>query len=132
MRTPVSVEFRPKASVLRRSAVAAVIVLGLIGACHRAPQLSLKEAKIPSGFTFANTRSVKVSLALPANAQGSLQIALADGKVLYRGPANAQAATVKLAVPLKEQALIATLTRAGGTSKLQLPISAGAASGSFQ
>jgi hypothetical protein len=121
----------------------ATVLLGGIllsgGACHRAPEQRLQDVKVPAGFTFASTRPVQVSVtaaesALPARGSARLEIAQADGKLLYRGRAAASTPlTIKLGLPLADAHLVATLYASDGVAThLTLPILGSAASGSFQ
>jgi len=114
-----------------------ILVLG--SACQRAPQQRLQDVKVPAGFTFASTRPVQVSVtaaasALPASGSARLEIAQADGKLLYRGQAVAsRSLSIKLGVPLADAKLFATLYASNGTAtRLALPILGSAATGSFQ
>jgi len=107
-------------------------------ACQRAPQAELKDIKVPPGFTFANSRSVKVAITvsadkLPASGTGRLEIARADGKLLFQGIAHAQRPfSMELGAPLKDAQLIATLYGSSSTpTRLALPIVDGTATGSF-
>ena len=63
----------------------AAIALGAIAlaGCKQAPQQSLKDVKVPAGFTFATSHGVDINLtaaasALPASGSGELDIARAD------------------------------------------------------
>ena len=96
-----------------RMAVTTIGILALLG-CKPAPQQALKDVKVPAGFTFATSHGVDVSLtaaasALPASGKAALDIARADGKVLFRGQIDAiNPVHLRLSVPLKDGALLAT------------------------
>jgi hypothetical protein len=109
-----------------------------LAGCERTPHTSLKDAKIPAGFTFATSREVSVKLsggaaALPASGVGSLEIARPDGKVLYRGRLDARTPVrVKLPVPNNHGQLVATLEGPGGArSAVKLDILDGAVAHAF-
>ena len=110
--------------------------LALTSACGRQKAHSLKEAQIPAGFTFKTSQSVAVTVdaskvALPAGGS-PLEVARADGKVLFRGRITAERPLhLKLALATKERELTATLRNASGTRTLTLPISGAVASASF-
>lgn len=121
-----------------RVALAAIGVVVLVG-CKPAPQQSLKEVKVPAGFTFATSHGVDINLtaaasALPASGKGQLDIARADGKVLFRGQLDASKAVhLKLSVPLKDNTLLATLEGPNGArSTVPLPIANAAAQYQFR
>jgi hypothetical protein len=124
-------------STLRTLALA-LGVIALAG-CNKAPQQKLSEVKVPAGFTFATSHGVDINLsaaasALPASGKGGLELARADGKLLYRGQLNAaRPVHLKLAVPLKDAELIATLEGPNGAkSTVHLPIAGAAAQHQFQ
>ncbi len=110
--------------------------LALTPACGRQKARSLKEAQIPAGFTFKTSHSVAVTVdaskaALPAGGS-PLELARADGKVLFRGRITTERPLhLKLALATKETELTATLRSASGATTLKLPISGAVASASF-
>jgi hypothetical protein len=120
---------------------AAMMTLGIVAltGCHAAPQQSLADVPVPAGFTFATSRGVDINLtaaasALPSTQSGVLDIARADGKVIFRGQISAaRPLHLKLSVPLKDAELIATLEGpSGAKSTIKLPISNDAAVHAFQ
>lgn len=78
----------------------------------------LRDIDIPPGFTFETSREVVVTVSATeekiGGSHGALEIALPDGKVLYRGPlAVAQPLSVNLAVPTKDTDLLLKVGSSG-------------------
>jgi hypothetical protein len=118
---------------MKMSALGAMAALA--AACgsgqHSAP--SLKNTKVPAGFTFQTSRSVAVSLTAAPSLGGAgkgIKIARPDGKVLYQGMLRAGAPLqAKLAVPSRHEQLVATVD---GRAPVTLDIRDGRAAATLQ
>jgi len=113
-------------------------LVGLVG-CKAAPQQPLASVKVPAGFTFATSHGVDINLsaastALPSSGRGELDIARADGKMIFRGQLDAtKPVHLKLSVPLKDGELIATLEGPNGVKNaVKVPIANEAAAYAFR
>ena len=122
-------------SLLSAALIGAVALAG----CGKAKQESLKSVKVPAGFTFATSHSVDINVtalasAPPPNGNSLFEMARADGKILYKGRIEAtKPVHVKLAVPLKDAELIATLEGPNGArNSVKMPIENHAASYDFR
>ncbi len=119
--------------------IAALFAMSSLLGCKPAPQQALKDVKVPAGFTFATSHGVEINLtaaasALPASGKGELDIARADGKMIFRGQLGAtKAVHLKLSVPLKDGAVLATLEGPNGArNTVSLPIANAAAQYEFR
>lgn len=97
----------------------------------------LRDINIPPGFTFETTREVVVNVSATeeklGGTHGALEIALPDGKVLYRGPlAAATPLAVNLAVPSKDADLLLKVGSSGKWLGGTAAIAAGAATFDFR
>ena len=118
--------------------LAALFAIAALTGCKPAPQQALKDVKVPAGFTFATSHGVEINLtaaasALPASGKGELDIARADGKMIFRGQIDAtRPVHLKLSVPLKDGTLLATLEGPNGAKNtVSLPIANAAAQYQF-
>ena len=107
------------------NAVAAAALMSVLGCAQgtgegntpEQPQ-SLRDVQIPQDFTFATSRAVSVTVS--ANAEtlgaetGALEVARADGRVLYRGPLSvSQPLSLNLSVPTKDDVVKLRLSANG-------------------
>jgi hypothetical protein len=97
----------------------------------------LRDITIPPGFTFETTREVVVTVSATEEkigaTHGALEIALPDGKVLYRGPlAVAQPLSINLAVPTKDTDLLLKVGSSGHWLAGTAAIASGAATFDFR
>lgn len=98
---------------------------------------SLRDITIPAGFTFETTREVVVNISATEEklgaSHGALEIALPDGKVLYRGPLAASTPlAVNLAVPTKDGDLLLKVGSQGKWLGGTAAIASGTASFDFR
>lgn len=98
---------------------------------------SLRDITIPPGFTFETTREVVVNVSATEDklggTHGALEIALPDGKVLYRGPLAASTPlAVNLAVPTKDADLLLKVGSSGKWLGGTAAIASGTASFDFR
>jgi hypothetical protein len=102
------------------------------------PPTSLTQVQVPSGFKFANSQPVSVTVhvaesLLASGEDGALQVANAQGQLLYRGPVSGGSpARLQLAVATAHSHLTARLQIGSITREGTFPISAGAAALHFE
>jgi hypothetical protein len=112
-------------------------IAALAGGCSKGAPQSLKDVKVPAGFTWNTSQSVQVTLAAGATAMpsgGALPVELqrTDGKVLFRGRVRAdQALKLRLPMATKDKELVAIAHGPQGITRTTLQIKDAAASASF-
>ena len=106
----------------------------LIAACERPASSKLKDVQVPEGFTFQTSRSVVLGISAPAAmGSGTLEVARADGRLLYRGSLSSAPLKVRLGLPTGESALTATLVTADGKRHIKtFPVVSDTATLAFQ
>lgn len=97
---------------------------------------TLRDIEIPEDFTFATSRAVSVTVsANSANIgaeTGALEVARADGRVLYRGPLSvSQPLTLNLAIPTKDDVVKLRLSANGQEHTAEVALGADGATHAF-
>ena len=98
---------------------------------------SLREVQVPADFTFATSKPVALTVAAESGAiggeQGALEVARADGKVLYRGPITAgERLALNLAIPSKDERVEITLRANDKETKASVAVINGSANQLFR
>lgn len=125
--------------ILQHAFLATIALIAATGCGPKQQAKSLKDVQVPPGFTFQTTRGVEVALTsseavLPGGKAGHLILTRPDGKILYDGFLTATGERkVRLSLPSKDQALVATLeTSTGNKLRAELPVSGGTAVHRFE
>ena len=125
---------------LLQSLALPLLVLVAAGCGQPAKVQSLKDTKVPPGFTFQTTRGVEVNLStsaalVPAGKTGQLTLARPDGKVVFAGYLTSKGSDrkIRVSLPNKDTQLVATLVAADGKKVIaSLPVDAGRAAHRFE
>lgn len=125
-------------NILRTSfinALAGAALVSVVGCAQQGTETSnpeqpqsLRDVQIPEDFTFATSRGVALTVAADEASIGApsaaLEVARADGRVLYRGPiAAGTPLNLNLAVPTKDNALKLKLNANGTERTAEVAIS---------
>lgn len=99
-------------------------------------QKTLRDVEIPADFTFATSRAVALTVGASEASIGAptaaLEVARADGAVLYRGPLSVSTPlTLNLAVPTKDSALKLKISANGQEHLAEVEIGADGAQHTF-
>ncbi len=97
---------------------------------------TLRDVEIPADFTFATSRAVALTVGATEESIGAptaaLEVARADGAILYRGPLSvATPLTLNLAVPTKDSALKLKISANGQEHLAEVAIGADGAQHTF-
>lgn len=125
------------------NALAGAALVSVVGCAQQAgdantpdqPQ-TLRDVEIPEDFTFATSRGVALTVAANEATIGAptaaLEVARADGRVLYRGPLSVGSPlTLNLAVPTKDDSLKLKLSANGQEHNADVVINADGANHTF-
>jgi hypothetical protein len=97
---------------------------------------TLRDIEIPQDFTFATSRAVSVTVSAAQATigadTGALEVARADGRVLYRGPLSvSQPLTLNLAIPTKDDVVKLRLSANGQEHTAEVALGADGATHAF-
>ena len=124
------------------NAIAGAALVSVVGCAQGAGEgntdqpTSLRDVEIPEDFTFATSRGVALTVAASQETIGAetaaLEVARADGRVLYRGPLSvSQPLTLNLAVPTKDSSVMVKLNANGQEHTAEVALGTDGASHSF-
>lgn len=125
---------------MKRVSWASIALSALFVACADgtgSPAKSLGEVEVPKTFTFATSRPVEVEVVATHEAigrdVGALEVTRADGRVLFKGPLQAdQAVTLNVSVPQKDDNINLTLINNEVRNSATVDVTSGRAAHAFR